>query len=175
MDNLQTMDLASGDSGMVSLPPPSGNTNIEAKPPEKNMSTDNNKVNTMEMNATPIDEVMDAPILPQDPRMMPGHPQPSQPVMMAAPQQPSPPSQQQAAPQVAASKNPLNLTDDQMEALFVGVVATLAYSRPVQEKLAQMVPQFMGENGSRSAVGMVLSGIVAAILYFFGRRFVMRN
>ena len=176
MENVATMNLSvSDDSGMVPLsqpgplipPPPAEN-----KQEEKNIS--NNK-ETMD-SATPIDEVMglndmsNAPIA-QDPRM-------AAPQMSAgqAQQMPVAPAQQPAAvtPQ-QASKNPLNLTDEQMEALIVGVVAVVAFSKPVQEKLAQMIPQFMNENGSRSTVGMVLSGLVAALVYFFTQRFVLKR
>jgi hypothetical protein len=169
MEHLQTMDLSGNDSGMVQLKPPSGNT--ELKPPEKNISI-NSKDDSMD--ATPIDEVMglndlSSAQIPQDPRMVPQYPQPVAQQQVVA--QPHANTLQQ--PQMA--KNPMNLTDDQMEALFVGVVASIAFSKPVQEKLAGMIPQFTAENGHRSNVGMVLSAIVAAILYFFGRRFVMKN
>ena len=178
MENVTTMNLSvSDDSGMVPLsqpgpvfpppPPPAEN-----KQEEKNIS--NNNKETMD-SATPIDEVMglndmsNAPIA-QDPRMAP------QMSTGQAQQLPVAPAQQPAAatPQ-QASKNPLNLTDEQMEALIVGVVAVVAFSKPVQEKLAQMIPQFMNENGSRSTVGMVLSGLVAALVYFFTQRFVLKR
>jgi len=175
MENVTTMNLSvSDDSGMVPLsqpgpvfpPPPAEN-----KQEEKNIS--NNK-ETMD-SATPIDEVMglndmsNAPIA-QDPRMAP------QMSAGQAQQLPVAPAQQPAAATTQqASKNPLNLTDEQMEALIVGVVAVVAFSKPVQEKLAQMIPQFMNENGSRSTVGMVLSGLVAALVYFFTQRFVLKR
>jgi hypothetical protein len=163
MDNIQTMNLSSDDSGMVPLEQNSNQKNIY-----------NNNKETMN-SATPLDEVLGlsdfggAP-LQQDPRMMPQHQAamaPQMPYMQVATQQPSPPQQQ--------NKNPFNLTDDQMESLFVGFVAVVAFSKPVQEKLAQFIPQFVNENGSQSTISMLISGIVAAILYYFGRRFVMRN
>ena len=169
MDSVQTMDLVGTDSGMVPL-----NNNTEKQPapvPEVNKISDNNKEEEMD-SATPLDEVMglndmsNAP-LPQDPRMVPQQ--------QAMPQQPVQQAQSQPQNVNLPSKNPMNLTDDQMEALFVGVVAVIAFSKPVQEKLAQMIPQFTAENGSRSTVGIAISGLVAALVYFFGRRFVMKN
>ena len=169
--NIQTLNLSNDDSGMVPLGPPQ--LLNEVKPEEKNMPNINKEPN---MNAaTPLDEVMGlgdfstAPIA-QDPRMVaPQQQAASMQMEQAAQQQPA-----QSAPAMQ-SKNPLNLTDDQMEALIVGAVAVLAFSKPVQEKMAQMIPQFLNDNGGRSNVGIILSGLVAALIYFFGRRFIVRN
>ena len=176
MDQVQVMNLSSSDdSGIVPI------NNNEQKLPEKNMPINNNK----DMDAaTPLDEVMglndlsNAP-LAQDPRMVQQQPhvqlqQAMAPQMQQMPvaggQQPG--GQAQAT---TSTKNPMNLTDEQMEALIVGVVAIIAFSKPVQEKLSQMVPQFVGENGSRSTVGVAISGVVAAIIFYFGRKMVMKN
>ena len=93
-----------------------------------------------------------------------------------APQQPL--AQVNAAAQAVAappSKNPMNLTDDQVQALFVGLVAVVAFSRPVQTKMAQLIPQFLGTDGGRSSVGVGVTGLSAAVLYYFGNRFIVRN
>ena len=189
MDNIQTMNLAGDDSDMVPIDarshPQQQKTDFREQPKieAKNISTDNNNKQEMD-SATPLDEVMglndlsNAP-LQQDPRMVPQQAQ----MMQAVPQQVAMAPEAAMAPAAAAgtpppqvqSKNPMNLTDDQMEALFVGVVAVIAFSKPVQEKLAQMIPQFTGENGARSTVGIAISGLVAALVYFFGRRFIMKN
>lgn len=66
--------------------------------------------------------------------------------------------------------NPMNLTDEQMEALLVGIVTVIATSKPVQEKLMGMIPQMNGESGTTS---MLVTGIVAAVIFYFGKRFVM--
>jgi hypothetical protein len=170
--NIQTLNLSNDDSGMVPLGPPQ--VLNEVKPEEKNMHNIN-KEPVMDA-ATPLDEVMglgdlsNAP-LAQDPRMVAPQQQAA-----AASVQMAQPVQQQAQPTpTMQSKNPLNLTDDQMEALIVGAVAVLAFSKPIQEKMAQMIPQFLNENGGRSNVGIILSGLVAALIYFFGRRFIVRN
>ena len=66
--------------------------------------------------------------------------------------------------------NPMNLTDEQMEALLVGIVTVIATSKPVQEKLMGMIPQMNGESGTTS---MAVTGLVAAVIFYFGKRFVM--
>ena len=176
MDQVQVMNLSSSDdSGMVSI-----NQN-EQKIPEKNMPIHNNK----DMDAaTPLDEVMglndlsNAP-LAQDPRMFSQQPQVQLQQAMAPQMQQMPVAGgQQPGGQAQASsgtKNPMNLTDEQMEALIVGAVAVIAFSKPVQDKLSQMVPQFVGENGSRSAAGVAVSGAVAAVVFYFGRKMIMKN
>jgi ubiquitin len=63
--------------------------------------------------------------------------------------------------------NPMNLTDEQMEALLVGIVTLIATSKPVQEKLIGMIPQMNGESS------VVVTGLVAAIIFYFGKRFIM--
>ena len=170
MENVATMNLSiTDDSGMVPLSQPGPPPPAENKQEEKNISINKETMDS----ATPIDEVMgvyDVPVA-QDPRMAP------QMSVSQAQQLPVAPTQQPAgaATPQQTSKNPLNLTDEQMEALIVGVVAVVAFSKPVQEKLAQMIPQFMNESGSRSTVGMVLSGLVAALVYFFTQRFVLKR
>lgn len=170
--NIQTLNLSNDDSGMVPLGPPQ--VLNEVKPEEKNMHNIN-KEPVMDA-ATPLDEVMglgdlsNAPIA-QDPRMV----TPQQQAAVASMQMAQPVQQQTQPTPTMQSKNPLNLTDDQMEALIVGAVAVLAFSKPIQEKMAQMIPQFLNENGGRSNVGIILSGLVAALIYFFGRRFIVRN
>ena len=134
--------------------------------------------------ATPLDEVMglndlsNAP-LAQDPRMFQQQPQVQlqQAMTPQMHQMPVAGGQQPGgqAQVTTSTNNPINLTDEQMEALIVGVVAIIAFSKPVQEKLTQMVPQFVGENGSRSTVGVAISGIVATVIFYFGRKMVMKN
>lgn len=173
--NIQSLNLSNDDSGMVPLGPPQ--VLNEVKPEEKNIPNIN-KEPVMDA-ATPLDEVMglgdlsNAP-LAQDPRMAaPAQQQAASAQMAQAMPQQQAPVQSSSTPM--QSKNPLNLTDDQMEALVVGLVAVMAFSKPVQEKLAQTIPQFLNENGGRSNVGIILSGLVAALIYFFGRRFILRN
>jgi hypothetical protein len=78
----------------------------------------------------------------------------------------------QQKPQVAtASKNPFNLSDDQMRSLVAGVAAIIAFSKPVQEKLSTTIPQFLTEAGSRSTTGLIATGLIAAIVFYLAQRF----
>ena len=149
------MNLNDNDDGMGPLPP--------VKSPEKNMP----KQEQTKMDSTPIADIMqDAPGMmmeSQDPRaqfmhqsLMP------QPPMVAAAAAPKP---------QAASKNPLNLTDEQMRALVAGVCAIIAFSTPIQDKLSTTVPQFLTEAGSRSTTGLIVTGLLAAIVFYFAQRF----
>jgi len=83
--------------------------------------------------------------------------------------------QQQSQKTTVASKNPLNLTDEQMEALLAGIVALLAFSGLAQDKLSSLVPKFMDEAGKRSTVGTLVTALLAAAIFYFGRRFVIRD
>jgi len=184
MDNIQTMNLMnnSEESGMVSIqnsqPPPQPQVEIELKKVEKNISQDNKRESKMD--STPLDEVMgmnepahfQSPP-PQDPRAI-------QSPIQAVPQpqqMPVAPGQQPTDSQKAQSgdKKFMNLTTEQIEALMVGFICVLVFSRPLQEKLVQIVPQYLNENGSKSTIGLAVTGLIAAILFFLGRKFLMKN
>ena len=70
------------------------------------------------------------------------------------------------------SKNPFGLTDEQFQAALAGVAAVIAFSKPVQEKLSTMVPKFLSESGEMSSTGMVVTALVAAIVFYFSRQFI---
>lgn len=69
-------------------------------------------------------------------------------------------------PQKKGTQNPFNLTDEQMNALIAGVVAVAVFSTTVQTKIAGMVPNFSGINGTIANV------LLAAVLYYFALRFI---
>jgi hypothetical protein len=119
------------------------------------------------MDSTPIEDVMG----PADTMM----PQMQQPMM--APQQlaaaVAPASS--SAKAASAHKNPFGLTDEQYQSLIAGVCAVLAFSTPVQEKLLSAVPQFMAEGGGRSTSGLVATGLIAALIFYFAQRFILKN
>ena len=69
------------------------------------------------------------------------------------------------------SGNPLGLTDEQFQAAVAGVAAVIAFSKPVQDKLAEIIPKFMTEAGSLSTTGMAVSAVIAAVLFFFALKF----
>jgi hypothetical protein len=128
--------------------------------PEKNMSEHKDT-----MDSTPISDVMgqpqemlEPPMMAMDPRMM----HQASPQMMAPKEAPAP----------AKKANPMNLTDEQMQALVVAVCTAIAISKPVQEKLAGTVPKFLNAQGNRSMVGLATTGLLAAIIFYFAKRYV---
>ncbi len=75
----------------------------------------------------------------------------------------------------SSNKNPFGMTDDQMFAVVAGVCAAVAVSKPVQEKLVSSVPKFLSENGSRSAIGLASTGLVAAIVFWVIKTYVIKH
>jgi hypothetical protein len=69
------------------------------------------------------------------------------------------------------SGNPLGLTDEQFQAAVAGIAALLAFSKPVQDKLADTIPKFMSEAGDLSTTGMAVTALLVAALYFFALKF----
>lgn len=67
-------------------------------------------------------------------------------------------------------KGPAGLTKEQMHALIAGVAAVVAFSKPVQTKLADFVPKFLGESGDLSVTGMAVTALIAAVLFYFANR-----
>jgi len=70
---------------------------------------------------------------------------------------------------------PLGLKKNQVEALLAGVAAIIGTSDSVQSKIADMVPQFYGESGKLSVTGMAILVLVVAIIFYFGKQFVMNR
>jgi len=167
--DINTMNLSDNGDGMVSLndnPTTNFVNNSEAlRSSEKNVSQ--NKDTTMD--STPINDIMmEPPMMMEEPRMQGMMPQ-----MTAAQPQGAyaAPQAQQATPE---KKYPLNLTDDQVIALLVGAVTALAVSKPVQDKLVTSVPKFLNEQGSRSVVGLASTGLVAAIVFYFMKDYIVK-
>ena len=125
------------------------------------------------MDSTPLSDIMTSQeVMDQQPMMAP--PQSTMMAQQAAMMAPQPQVPAQAPPQPMPSKNPFNLTDEQMQALVVAVCAAIAFSEPVQAKLSSTIPQFLAESGNRSMAGLLVSGLVAAVLFYFGQRTVMK-
>ena len=128
------------------------------------------------MDSTPISDIMPGEDIlgpaggGPDPRFMMAQ----QPAFVQQ-QYPIPQGYQQQPKQTVASKNPMNLTDEQMEALLAGVVALLAFSGFAQDKLTSMIPKFIDEAGKRSTIGTILTALLAAVIFYFGRRFVIKD
>jgi hypothetical protein len=91
--------------------------------------------------------------------------------MMGPPQQA--PMVERAAKSKKSSSNPFGLTDDQFQAGIAGIAAVIAFSKPVQSRLRTMVPKFVGESGEVSLTGMVVTALIAAILYYFAKKYVV--
>lgn len=149
MSDVRTLNLSDADDGMVAIDNPT-----TAFVQEKNVREDK-----APMDSTPLDDIMMGEPPMMDPRM-----QQAPPMMMQAP---SPP------PAVSKKANPMNLTDDQMQALIVAVATAAAISKPVQEKLAGTIPQFLNAQGGRSMVGLASTGLVAALLFYVARKYVL--
>jgi|SRR5210317_314768 hypothetical protein len=167
--DINTLNLADNGDGMVPLndnPTTSfiSNEREALQQPEKNVSQ-----NKQTMDSTPINDIMmEPPMMAEEPRMQGMMPQ------MTAPQPQGSyamPQQEQKAPE---SKNPFNLTDDQMIALVAGAAAALAVSKPVQDKLVTSIPKFLNEQGSRSMVGLASTGLVAAVVFYISKDYFVK-
>ena len=158
--DVRTLNLSENDDGMVPLT----TSFVQQNQPEKNVSQNKE----MTMDSTPISDIMGQPEMPLEPPMMESDPRVQQPVVMQQPMVMQPQQQQQMAPQ---TKNPFNLTDEQMQAVVVAACTAAAISKPVQEKLANYVPQFLNEQGHRSMVGLAATGAVAAGIFYVLKRY----
>ena len=160
--DVRTLNLSENDDGMVPLT----TSFVQNNQPEKNVSQNKE----MTMDSTAIADIMGQPEMPLDPPMMESDPRVQQPVVMQQPMvvQQQQPQQQQAA---AQTKNPFNLTDEQMQAVVVAACTAAAISKPVQEKLANYVPQFLNEQGHRSMVGLAATGAVAAGIFYVLKKY----
>jgi hypothetical protein len=80
-----------------------------------------------------------------------------------------PPQTQQAQQpqQSAGRKIPFGLTPEQYMALLAGIAAVVATSKPIQEKVAQFMPNLV--EGSVSA--MAVTAALAALVFFLAHRF----
>lgn len=158
---VRTLNLSENDDGMVPLT----TSFVQNNQPEKNVSQNKE----MTMDSTAIADIMGQPEMPLDPPMMESDPRVQQPVVM---QQPMVVQQQQPQQQAAVqTKNPFNLTDEQMQAVVVAACTAAAISKPVQEKLANYVPQFLNEQGHRSMVGLAATGAVAAGIFYVLKKY----
>ena len=150
--DVRTMNLSDNDDGMVNI-----STSFVPESAEKNVSE-----NKTTMDSTPIADVM----MPQQPQEMDMMAPPMSHQTMMMPQTMMPPTSPHPVPTPTATKNPFNLTDDQMHILIVAVCTAIAISKPVQEKLVQFVPQFLNANGNRSLVGLGVTGVVSGVIFF---------
>lgn len=158
--DVRTLNLSENDDGMVPLT----TSFVQNNQPEKNVSQNKE----MTMDSTAIADIMGQPEMPLEPPMMESDPRVQQPVVMQQPMAVQQQPQQQVAVQ---TKNPFNLTDEQMQAVVVAACTAAAISKPVQEKLANYVPQFLNEQGHRSMVGLAATGAVAAGIFYVLKKY----
>ena len=171
MDGISTMILSDADSSMTPLfggtssAPPTSipfsqglaySPSIPEPAPAAAFAPEKS-IGTPQMDSTPISDIMG-----QDVDYA------GQGQYMAPPQTPA--IAQQAPP--AAKKGPMNMTPEQMEALLAGVAAVIAFAKPVQEKLTGFIPQMLSSSGEASNIGLLVTALVAALIFYFGRRFV---
>ena len=77
-----------------------------------------------------------------------------------------------AGPASPSSKNQFGLTAAQLNAALAGIAAVAAFSKPVQNKLADLIPKFMSDAGDLSATGMLATAFFAAVVFFIIHKFV---
>jgi hypothetical protein len=165
MTDIRTMNLSdNADAGMVSLNPSTSFVSEEKNVSENKVTMDSTPISELMGQPEPVDVAQNAPMQMQMPAQMPMQ------MMAAAPQ----PVMAEPAPKAPESKNPFNLTDQQMQALIVSACTAAAISTPVQEKLATMIPQFLNDAGRRSMIGLAATGIVAAVLFHIGQSYVLK-
>ena len=159
-DQVHTMNLSDDGEGMVPL---HDNPSTSFKH-EKNVGQSKET-----MDSTPINDIMmEPPMMTDEPRMQGVMPQ------MTAPQpQGAYPAPQ--APSEPEKKNPLNLTDDQLTALVVAACTAAAVSKPVQDRLATSIPKFLNEQGGRSMVGLATTGVVAAVVFYIVKDYIVKH
>ena len=159
--DIPTFNLSDSGDGMVPLNNNNNQTtSFVPKMPEKNVGENKDM-----MDSTPIADIMghpqdmmEPPSLSVDPRMI------QQQVMV-------PPTTTMSVSgaetkEKKGKKNPFDLTDEQLHAVLVAACTAAAISKPVQEKLASTIPQFLNTQGNRSLVGLASTGAVAAIVFF---------
>ena len=165
-DRVYTMNLSDDGEGMVPISQNQSTSFIKNEAqiqPEKNVSQSKET-----MDSTPINDIMmDPPQMTEEPRMQGMMPQ------MTAPQ-PQGMHVANGQAEKPESKNPLNLTDEQMAAALVAACTALAVSKPIQDKLATSIPKFLNEQGGRSMVGLATTGVVAGIAFYIVKDYVIK-
>ena len=165
-----TMNLADNGEGMVPLNMNNNPTTTfhQKEAPAYGIQPEKNIIEQQEttMDSTPIDMLMEPPSMTHEPKM-----QGALPHMTA----PDPQGSYAVQAEKPASKNPFNLTDDQLTALVAGFCAAISVSKPIQDRLATSVPKFLNEQGGRSLVGLASTGAVAAVIFFLIKDYVVKH
>ena len=164
-EHVYTMNLFDDGEGMVPLQT-QDKPSTAFKQEEKNMGT-----NKDTMDSTPINDIMmEPPAMTEDPRVQGVMPQ----MVAAQPQAAYPSPSQKTKEEAPESKNPLNLTDDQLTSLVVAVCTAIAVSKPIQDRLATSIPKFLNEQGGRSMIGLASTGVVAAVVFYLVKDYIVK-
>ena len=139
--------------------PPTGLLRTPLNEPEKDVVE-----SQMADFATPIEEVMPGPVQMMQDEMMGS---------AYAPQKASSHHGGGETQTKSRSKNPFGLQDEQYQALLAGVAAVIAFSKPVQSKLGDMVPKFHGPSGDVSLTGLAVTALVAAIVFYLAKKYLV--
>jgi len=139
--------------------PPTGLLRMPLNEPEKDIVESHNMADF----ATPIEEVM------------PGPGQMMQDEMMGSAYVPQKAASHNGGETQtkSRSKNPFGLQDEQYQALLAGVAAVVAFSKPVQGKLGEMVPKFHGPSGDVSLTGLAVTALIAAIVFYMAKKYLV--
>jgi hypothetical protein len=70
---------------------------------------------------------------------------------------------------------PLNLKLEQIEALIAGFAGVVGFSDIIQNKLVDTFPQMLSDTGKLSLSGMGLTLLIIAVIFYFGRRFILNR
>ena len=165
-DQVYTMNLSDDGEGMVPISQNQSTSFIKNEAqiqPEKNVSQSKET-----MDSTPINDIMmEPPMMTDEPKMQ---------GMMSQMTAPQPQGMHGANGQAEKpeSKNPLNLTDEQMAAALVAACAALAISKPIPDRLATSIPKFLNEQGGRSMVGLATTGVVAGLVFYIMKAYVLK-
>lgn len=164
---MQSYDPNAGLDMLKDMPPPPSEDKKSTVPTGLLRFEPENKVEESQMAdfSSPIEEVMAGPgQMMQDEVMGP-------PKMQGGNR---PTAKTSGEGKKSSSKNPFGLTDEQFQAAMAGAAAVIAFSKPVQTKLTTMVPRFLTESGDMSITGMIVSALVAALVFFFAKQYVVK-
>jgi hypothetical protein len=163
-NDVSTMNLFDDGEGMIPLHE-NNRPSTAFKQPENNIGTHKDT-----MDSTPINDIMmEPPAMSEDPRAQGIMPQ-----MVAAQPQHAYPHSNSNQNKVKEVPDPLNMTDDQLTAAIVAIATAVAVSKPIQDRLATSIPKFLNEQGGRSMVGLATTGVIAAVIFFVAKTYIIR-
>ena len=156
---------------------------------EKNIATvQENPTSPPDMDATPLDDLYPPSAPSVQPPQVSTH-APSAPAVASVAEQHAEAtktcsSSQQLAETLAVPQNNspsvsmslpfvCDMSQEQIEAVLVGTVSILAFSQPIQERLMELFPSFY-QNGTAGIAAVLLTGLLAAIGFYFGKRVIPR-